>query len=56
LFNGSETVNVYVPAEFTVGVAVDPPETIPLPDQLNVAPEVDDEPLSITDVEEQVSV
>jgi hypothetical protein len=35
---GSVTVTVYVPAAFTVGVAVVPPLVIPVPDQLYVAP------------------
>jgi hypothetical protein len=55
-FEASETVNVYVPAAFTVGVAVVPPETIPGPLQLNVAPEVVEEPFSVTEVPEHVSV
>lgn len=55
-FDGSVTVSVYVPAEFTEGVAVFPPETIPGPAQLNVAPAVADEPFSVTEAAEQVSV
>jgi hypothetical protein len=55
-FEGSVTVNVYVPAAITVGVAVDAPEEIPDPVQLNVAPLVLDEPLSTTDVTEHVNV
>jgi hypothetical protein len=39
----------------TVGDAVVPPETIPGPDQLYVAPVVVEEPLSVTEVVEQVS-
>jgi hypothetical protein len=49
---GSVTVKVYVPAALTVGVAVVPPETIPGPDQLNVAPAVDEEPFNEVDGEE----
>jgi hypothetical protein len=48
-FDRSVTVTVYVPAAFTVGVAVDPPETIPGPAQLNEVPLVEDDPLSVTD-------
>jgi hypothetical protein len=55
-FEGSVTVTVYVPAAFTVGVAVVPPETIPGPDQLNVAPDVADEPLRLTEVTVHVNV
>jgi hypothetical protein len=55
-FAGSVTVIVYVPATFTVGLAVDPPETIPGPAQLKFAPPVDDEPLSVTEVEVQLNV
>lgn len=55
-FAGSVTVNVYVPAVFTVGVAVLPPETIPGPDQLNVAPLVEEEPFRLTVTAEQLNV
>jgi len=34
------TVTVYVPPALTVGFAVDPPETIPEPDQLYPVPDV----------------
>jgi hypothetical protein len=53
---GSVTVRKYVPAALTDGAAVFPPETIPGPDQLKVAPGVDDEPLSVTEGDEQLSV
>jgi hypothetical protein len=55
-FEGSVTVIVYVPAALTVGFVVVPPETIPGPDQLNVAPLVLDEPLNVTVFAEQVNV
>jgi hypothetical protein len=42
--------------ELTLGVAVFPPETIPGPFQLNVAPAVDEDPLRVTDGEAQLSV
>jgi hypothetical protein len=41
---GLVTVKVNVPAALTVGVAVVPPLTMPVPAQLNVAPVVDDDP------------
>jgi hypothetical protein len=53
-FEGSVTVKLYVPAAFTVGLAVLLPDTIPGPDQLKVAPEVEEEPLNTTDVIVQV--
>lgn len=55
-FAGSVTVNVYVPAAFTTGVAVLPPETIPAPVQLNVAPLVEDDPFRVAEGEAQVNV
>jgi hypothetical protein len=55
-FDGSVTVTVYVPAAFTLGLAVVAPETIPAPVQLNVAPAVDEEPFKTTDVAEQLSI
>ena len=45
LFEGFVTVTVYVPGAFTVGEALLPPETIPGPAQLKVAPPVDEEPV-----------
>jgi hypothetical protein len=45
---GFVTVIVYVPAALTFGVAVVPPEAIPGPDQLNVAPAVEEDPLRVT--------
>jgi hypothetical protein len=53
---GSVTVRVYVPAVFTVGVAVFPPETIPGPAQLKVAPDVEEDPFNVTEVAVHVSV
>ena len=50
LLAGLVTVTVYDPIAFTVGVAVAPPETIPGPDQLKVAPPVEEEPLNPTEV------
>jgi hypothetical protein len=50
----SVTVRVYEPAALTVGVAVVPPETIPGPFQLNVTPGVEDDPLSVAEVEAHV--
>jgi hypothetical protein len=55
-FDGSVTIKLYVPAVLTVGVGVEPPETIPGPVQLKVAPAVADDPLSITLVDEHVIV
>ena len=55
-FAGSVTVNVYVPARFTVGVAVAPPETIPGPAHENVTPPVDEEPVRILVGFVQVSI
>jgi hypothetical protein len=55
-FAGSVTVTVYVPATLTVGLAVEPPETIPGPLQLKVAPLVEDEPLRVADVAVQLKV
>lgn len=57
-FEGSVTVTVYVPAAFTVGVAVFPPDVIPGPAQLNVAPPVPDDPFSMTEdaVQERLCV
>jgi len=49
------TVTVYVPVALTVGLDVVPPETIPVPDQLNVVPLVGAAD-NITDVVVQVSV
>ncbi len=51
------TVKTYVPAAFTVGVAVVPPETIfpPVVVQLYVTGDVD-EPFNTTDVTAQVKV
>lgn len=54
--DGSVTVNVYVPAAFTVGAAVLPPEIIPGPAQLKVAPLVEDDPVKLRDVFEQSNV
>jgi hypothetical protein len=51
--DGSVTVKVYVPAAFTDGVAVVPPETMLPPllaTQANVAPSVVDEPLNAIEV------
>src|SRR5260221_10374859 len=48
-------VNVYVPVALTVGVAVDPPETMPGPLQLKLVPEVV-APESAIDVVVQVKV
>src|ERR1041384_1502193 len=48
-------VTVYVPVALTVGVAVEPPETIPGPDQLKLVPDVV-APESAIDVVVQVSV
>ena len=50
----SVTVTIYVPVAFTVGVAVEPPLTIPGPVQLKVAPDVEDDPASATVEFEQV--
>jgi hypothetical protein len=47
---------VYVPAEFTVGEEVVPPETIPGPDQLYVTPVVVEVPVKVTELTEQVNV
>jgi hypothetical protein len=44
---GFVTVTVYVPAAFTVGLAVDAPAVIPGPDQLYVTPAVDEETVII---------
>ena len=56
-FAGLVTVNVYVPAAFTVGVAVVAPETM-LPPLLaiheNVAPAVEEDPLNAMEVTVQV--
>jgi hypothetical protein len=49
------TVTVYVPDALTVGVAVEPPETIPGPDQLKLVPDVV-APESEIDVVVQVNV
>ena len=49
------TVTVYVPDALTLGVAVEPPETMPGPDQLKLVPEVV-APESETDVVVQVNV
>ena len=53
---GSVTVTVYVPAAFTTALAVLPPETMPLPAQLYVAPAVPDVTLTIPLVVVQSSV
>jgi hypothetical protein len=53
---GLVTVKIKVPLVFTVGVAVLPPLTIPVPPQEKVAPGVEDEPSRVTVVAEQVSV
>jgi hypothetical protein len=55
-FEPSVTVTVYVPAAFTVGVAEAAPEVMPGPVQLNVAPLVEDDPLSVTEGLEHVRV
>jgi hypothetical protein len=44
---GLVTITVYVPGLLIVGLFVVPPETIPGPDQLNVAPVVED----VTEIE-----
>jgi hypothetical protein len=49
------TVTVYVPAELTLGLAVLPPDTIPVPAQLKVVPAVVTTEIT-TDVVVQVSV
>mgnify|MGYP006210881415 CR=1 FL=1 len=57
-FAGFVTVKVYVPAAFTVGVAVLAPDTILPPllaTQAKVAPGVDDDPLKAIEVKTQVS-
>jgi len=56
---GSVTVKVYVPAAFTVGVAVVAPETmfpLLLATQEKVAPVVVDEPLKAIEVTVQVNI
>jgi hypothetical protein len=53
---GSVTVKVYVPAAFTDGVAVFPPEIIPGPFQLKLTPAVEEEPFKTAVVALQVSV
>jgi hypothetical protein len=55
-FPGSVTVTVYVPAAFTVGAAVVPPDTTPGPAQPKLAPAVEVEPLSVTEAVEQFKV
>jgi hypothetical protein len=55
-FAGSVTVTVYVPAVLTVGLAVFAPDTIPAPVQLNVAPDVAEDPFSVTESVLHVSV
>jgi hypothetical protein len=54
-FAGFVTVSVYVPAALTVAVAVFAPDTTPGPDQLNVAPAVVDDPLTVDVLVVQVS-
>jgi hypothetical protein len=54
-FAGSVTVKVYVPAAFTVGVAVFPPEIIPGPAQLKVTPAVAEDPFNVVVADEHVS-
>jgi hypothetical protein len=49
------TVTVYVPLAVTVGLAVFPPETIPVPAQLNDTPPVEELADRTTDVVVQVS-
>lgn len=53
---GFVTVKVYEPAAFTVGEEVVPPDTIPGPAQLNVAPAVAEEPFKTALVTEHVRV
>jgi len=53
-FAGLVAVIVYVPATLTVGVQVVPPETIPGPAQVQVAPAVDEDPARLTEVMLQV--
>jgi hypothetical protein len=53
---GSVTVTLYVPAAFTVGDEVVPPEIIPGPDQFHVTPETVELALMVPVGDEQVSV
>ena len=52
---GGVIVTVYVPVALTLGLAVVPPETIPVPDQLKLTPPVEELAERTTDVVTHVS-